>query len=459
MSAATPPVVVLGGGIAGLLAAHELGRNRVAAQVYEAGPRIAGMAASHTDADGFSYDVGAHFVTNRFMAALGMRATCQTLPRYGEVVHLSPTKHPVYPIGLLGVPRFVRSAVWEKLRRPKRDLLVASDRFRHDYGRKLADEVALPLLEAWSGLPADQLSASVIDKIPTGLAQTIFLRGAQRFTKRAVMIGYCKEEPSRSGVFHVYPDGGIAAICQHVAEGLAEPVHVGHPAEKIYTDGERVVGVRIAGRDIETNTVISTLPINRLPQLIEGSDRLDRLRRFQFRGLVLVNLKLTGRDLLPDVIVWTPHGFPYFRVTEAPMAMPWMAPTDKTMILCEFGAQPGDDVWTLSDEEAIERCVSTLDPLIPDVRIRLLGASVLRQPLGYPVFALDYEPDRAALAADGTGISGLHSIGRNGEFDHILMEDTFWRLRRRIPEIAREHQSCNVLASSTKGVHHEHSTI
>jgi len=459
MTAASPPVVVLGGGIAGLLTAHELDRHGVAVEVYEAGPRIAGMAASHTDADGFSYDVGAHFVTNRFMAALGMQVPCRTLPRYGEVVHLSPKKHPVYPIGLLGVPRFVRSAVWEKVRRPQRDLLVASDRFRHDYGRKLADEVALPLLEAWSGLPADKLSASVIDKIPTGLAQTIWLRIAQRITKRAVMIGYCKEEPSATGVFHVYPEGGVAAICQHVADGLAQPVHVGQAAEKIYTDGERVVGVRIAGRDIETHTVISTMPINRLPQLIEGSDRLDRFRRFQFRGLVLVNLKLTGRALLPDVIVWTPHGFPYFRVTEAPLAMPWIAPDDKTMILCEFGAQPGDDVWAMTDEEAVERCVSTLDPLIPDVRSRLLGARVLRQPLGYPVFALDYEPDRAALAAEGTGIAGLHSVGRNGEFDHILMEDTFWRLRRRIPAIARDHQCCSVVATSNQGVSDEHSPI
>jgi protoporphyrinogen oxidase len=237
----------------------------------------------------------------------------------------------------------------------------------------------------------------------------------------------------------VYPEGGIAAICQHVADGLAQPVQVGQPAEKIYTDCERVVGVRIAGRDVETHTVISTLPINRLPQLIEGSDRLERFRRFQFRGLVLVNLKLAGRELLPDVIVWTPHGFPYFRVTEPPMAMPWMAPESKTMILCEFGAQQGDEVWGLSDEEAVEQCLSTLDPIIPGVRSRFLGASVLRQPLGYPVFALDYEPDRAALATEGTGIAGLHSIGRNGEFDHILMEDTFWRLRRRIPRIASEH--------------------
>ena len=39
------------------------------------------------------------------------------------------------------------------------------------------------------------------------------------------------------------------------------------------------------------------------------------------------------------------------------------------------------------------------------------------------------------------GIVGLHSVGRNGEFDHILMEDPFWRVRRRIPQIARDHQA------------------
>lgn len=435
MSATRPPVVVIGGGIAGLVAAHELSRHGVDADVYEAGPRLAGMAASHTDADGFSYDIGAHFVTNRFVAALGMPGPFHVLPRYGEVVHLGQGRHPLYPVGLLGVPRFVTSAAAERLRRPRRDLGVAADRFRHDYGAALADEVALPLLEAWSGLPADQLAASVIDKIPTGLAQTIWLRAAQRLTHRAVMIGYCKEEPSATGVHHVSPVGGVAAICEHVAGLLPRGVQLEHPAEAVLVEDGRVVGARIAGRDIETDTVISTVPVHRLPTLVQGDDRLTRFARFRFRGLVLVNLKLEGRGLLPDVVVWTPRGFPYFRVTEAPLSMPWTAPEGRTMILCELGAQPGDDVWRLSDDEAVARCVATLGPLISDIESRVIGASVIRQPLGYPVFALDYEDDRADLAANGTGIAGLHSIGRNGEFDHVLMEDIFWRLRRRTPRI------------------------
>lgn len=435
MSRTQPNVVVIGGGIAGLVSAHELARHGVAADVYEAGPRLAGMAASHTDADGYSYDIGAHFVTNRFLAALGMPGPHRTLPRYGEVVHLGEDRHPRYPIGLLGVPRFVHSAAMERLRRPRRDLTVAADRFRHDYGQALADEVALPLLEAWSGLPAAQLSASVIDKIPTSLPQTVWLRAAQRLSRRAVMIGYCKEEPSAAGVYHVSPEGGVAAICHHVAAQLPRPVHLEHPAQAIYVENDRVVGARVNGDDIETDTVISTLPINRLPEIVQGTDRLDRFRRFRFRGLVLVNLKLTGRELLPDVVVWTPTGFPYFRVTETPLSMPWTAPDGKTMVLCEFGAQPGDEVWNMTDDQIVEQCISTLGPLIPDVGTRVLGASVLRQALGYPIFARDYEDDRASLAEKGTGVRGLHSVGRNGEFDHILMEDTYWRIRRRTPSI------------------------
>ena len=51
-----------------------------------------------------------------------------------------------------------------------------------------------------------------------------------------------------------------------------------------------------------------------------------------------------------------------------------------------------------------------------------------RTPLAYPVYSLDYEEDRQRFER-GTGIEGLFSVGRNGEFRHILMEDVYWRTR------------------------------
>ena len=53
------------------------------------------------------------------------------------------------------------------------------------------------------------------------------------------------------------------------------------------------------------------------------------------------------------------------------------------------------------------------------------------------VFRNEYEADRQALE-HSTGVSRLLSIGRNGEFAHILMEDVYWRTRDRVAALIGE---------------------
>jgi oxygen-dependent protoporphyrinogen oxidase len=75
--------------------------------------------------------------------------------------------------------------------------------------------------------------------------------------------------------------------------------------------------------------------------------------------------------------------------------------------------------------------------MIPSARRDYLGSRVVRAPAAYPVFHLDYELDRQRLATS-TGVDRLLSIGRNGEFDHILMEDVYWRTVRKARALATE---------------------
>jgi protoporphyrinogen oxidase len=289
----------------------------------------------------------------------------------------------------------------------------------------------LPLVEAWSGAPADELAASVGDKIPGGVAQTLALRAAARATKRAVAIGYCLEQPQSSAVFHVYPEEGVSALARSVAEGLGDVVRTSTPVVGIDVSDGRVTGVRTAGGTLEADLVVSTAPVNLLPRLVSGTDVLAPYAAFRFRPMVFVNLKLDGADLLPDVVVWVPHGAPYFRLTEATRSMPWLAPEGRTSILCDIGAEVGDEHWSMTDDELAELCLAHLEELVPDVRARYLGVHVSRLKIAYPVFRREYEADRRRLAT-GTGVDGLMSVGRNGEFDHILMEDVYWRTVRRI---------------------------
>jgi hypothetical protein len=51
---------------------------------------------------------------------------------------------------------------------------------------------------------------------------------------------------------------------------------------------------------------------------------------------------------------------------------------------------------------------------------------VLRTPIAHPVFLNAYEAERLALES-ALPVAGLYSVGRNGEFAHILMEDVYWR--------------------------------
>lgn len=440
------PVVVIGGGIAGLTATRELLRNGLDVVLFESGASVGGMADSHFDTEGFTFDSGAHFITNRLATATGIFNQCRNIEHYGETVWLDGRSYD-YPSGLLRVPRFVRAALKERTTRQTAPPGTAEEWFRRNYGGALADEIAVPLVESWSGAPANELSPAVADKIPGGIAETVGLTLAARLTHRAVAIGYCREAPQSANVWHVYPEHGISTVCEALAADVFDSVRLRSPVERITVSEGRAVGVRVAGRQVPAAAVISTAPINVLPRLVEGTDALDRFRRFQFRPMVFVNLRMRGRGLLPDTMTWTPQSqFPFFRLTETPQAMPWLAPEGKTLITADIGAEIDDEHWTMNDAELGELCIEALAQIIPSARRDYLGCRVVRQPLAYPVFRTEYEEDRQMLETT-TGVDRLLSIGRNGEFAHILMEDVYWRTVRRVRRLAAELKAATNLAA------------
>jgi protoporphyrinogen oxidase len=83
----------------------------------------------------------------------------------------------------------------------------------------------------------------------------------------------------------------------------------------------------------------------------------------------------------------------------------------------------------MNDEALGELCLEHLTRLIPDARERYLGCRVLRSPVAYPVYHRRYEAERQRQEC-ATGVEGLYSIGRNGEFAHILLEDVHLRAAR-----------------------------
>ncbi|HEY5579454.1 MAG TPA: FAD-dependent oxidoreductase [Acidimicrobiia bacterium] len=436
-----PPVAVVGGGWAGLVAACDFRRRGIPVVVLEASDQIGGLARTFRDGEGFSYDFGAHFITNRLADAVGIADQCLTVRHYGEAV-VSGGRTYGYPFGLVRSPRFAGGAIRGRWRQAVSGdpAISIEELFVSQYGEPLARAILIPLVEAWSGARASELAASIADKIPSSILETMWLKGASRLTRRAVAIGYCREMPQSYRVWHVYPEGGLSVLFQKLAEALAGLVRLNSPVEAIHVSEDRVVGVRVGGKDEEVSAVFSTAPVHVLPGLIRGSSAFDGLSEFQYRPMTLVNLKMQGRGLVPEVVTWTPAAdLPFFRVTEAAMSMPWLAPPGKTLITADLGCEVGDEVWTMDDGEVAELTLEGLQSLIPDARRRHLGHAVLRTPLAYPKFLLRYEAQRSSWE-QASGVKGFVAIGRNGEFAHTLMEDVYWRTLRKVDRFARAHE-------------------
>ncbi len=426
------PVAILGAGLSGLTAATYLRRHGIPVRVFEAGKHVAGLARSERDADGYTYDCGAHFITNRLAAAVGLSASCRPMPRYGETVWHRRRGYS-YPFGLMCSPRYVASAIAAKLRAPfARKPVTAAEHYGAQYGRKLAAEIALPLTEAWSGATGNELSSSVGEKFAASLPKTMLLKVATRITRRTVAVGYSGTVAESPHVWHVYPQGGIGAVCERLADEVRDAVSTDSPVEAILVENERAVGVRVKGEDIAVRAVVSTAPVHALAKLARGTDRLAYLARFRYRAMVFVNMKFDGPSGLPDVVTWTPGAdFPFFRLSDIGLGLPWLVPDGKTQVTCDIGCRVGDETWTASDESLGARCSDGLDRIVPGLSKRFLGCRAVRTALAYPVFLKEYEAERRNFEL-GTGVEGLFSVGRNGEFAHILMEDVFWRTRRKL---------------------------
>ena len=172
----------------------------------------------------------------------------------------------------------------------------AAEWFSRRYGIAFATEIALPLIESWSGVPSEQLSPAAGASLPGSIIKTFYLKAASLITHRAVACGYNREMPEKPSVWHVYPNQGVSTLCTKLAEGLEDSIKLQSPVEEILVENEKVVAVRANGNLYEVSAAISIAPANILARLVKGTTALEKVSRFRFRPMVFVNSDLRVVD-------------------------------------------------------------------------------------------------------------------------------------------------------------------
>ncbi len=439
------PVVVVGGGVAGLVAAHLLAEAGAEVTVIERGPVLGGLARSyHYEAGGgrFVFDIGPHrFDTSNpnveaYLArVLGQQGT--TFPRKSEVFFKGTYySWPIKPQNLLQLPPSLaaRSFVDLAINGFKQ---YGGDNFENYILRQYGPTLYKHFFEGYTIKFLDIHPSRIhSDWAKVGINRAIIDDKAQMQNLFQLLRSTLAQANKKPQDF-LYPRDGMQVTWERVGEALrarGARVVTGVAAE-LEGDGRRVEAVRAGELRVERPAmVVWTAPITvATEQLGLGRPRLDYLAMLVFNVMVAEDCPRDyqwcyygARDLLINRV-----SIPRFFSTAT-------APPGTTGYCCEVTCMEGDRRW-LHGERLTDWIVDDLVRVgLVRSRANVLDVRVERVPETYPIYRVDYpaELDRARSAL--AGVENLRLAGRTGLFWYNNMDHSIENALQLVKRLLRE---------------------
>src|SRR5258706_4034231 len=277
------PALMLGGGISGLSAAHDLARAGVSHTLIERQPRVGGVIETRSWEDcvldcGPDSFLGAKPEATALIKELGLESELigsndherttyivkkgRLVPLPEGVMMMVPTRvMPMVKTPLLGWPTKVRMGL-EWFRRPARmpERSVA-DFVRDHFGAETLDYLAEPLLSGVYGGDPRQLSVTSV------LPRFVELETKYGSLAKGVLAGHGSAPPGGS-LFRTLKSG-----LGKVTDALASHANVRHgEAEKIERRQDGGFRVRVSGDWMEAENVVVACPAWSAAALLGGED-------------------------------------------------------------------------------------------------------------------------------------------------------------------------------------------
>jgi len=175
----------------------------------------------------------------------------------------------------------------------------------------------------------------------------------------------------------------------------------------------------------QADTVISTIPINNLKEILSHDPYLVKPDEdLEFRSLSFVFLSV-AKDLVTDNhwIYFPDRDCMFQRVMELKNFSKHMVPKGHTSVCAEIPCDFQDSVWNMGDKDIYEAVITDMEKDKYLNRADVDGYWVERERYAYPTYALDYEKKLAPIKAYIDRFDNLYSIGRQGAFRYINIDE------------------------------------
>ncbi|MDY6858933.1 MAG: NAD(P)/FAD-dependent oxidoreductase [Pseudomonadota bacterium] len=428
------PVVVIGGGPAGLTAAYELQKRSSNHRpiVFEASDMVGGIARTESH-NGYRFDIGGHRFFTKVQEVEDMWHEVMgddfiTVPRQSRIYYKEkffdyPLKlfNALINIGPYEAARIVVSYIkWQV--RPYRDEQSFEEWVINRFGGRLYMHFFRSYTEKVWGIPPTEIRAD-------WAAQRI--KNLSLFKAVWNALSGANDTASLIEEFQ-YPRLGPGMMWEKVRDDVREKggdVVMQSEVVGVNLDGNRVTSIDVKhwtddGAPATTETVeaehfINSMAIKDLihafnppppPEVIAAAERL------KYRDFLIVTLVLDHADPFPDN--WIYIHSPKVKVGRIQNFRAWspeMLPNpDTASIGMEYFCQKGDGLWNMSDEELRALASKELEELALAKASDVIDAAIIRQPKAYPVYDGEYKEALDTIEAWLRTLENFQTVGRNG---------------------------------------------
>ena len=419
------PVVVLGGGPAGLTAGYLLAKQGKPVIVLESTDQVGGIARTEVR-DGYRFDLGGH----RFFTKVKevddlwheiMKEEFLRRPRQSRIYWNN--KFLEYPLQGMDVIKklgpvdltkalvsYLYAAVKPKSREDTFEQWVTNR-----FGYWLFNQFFKSYTEKVWGVSTSEIRSEWAAQRIKGLSFFAAARSAF-FGNRGNKIKSLISEFN-------YPRYGPGQMWEQMTADIREhggEVRLNAPVTRLRMDADgRVTEVVAGGETLTPSYVISSLPLRSTVGISEpdapGEVR-DAARGLRYRDFLTVALVIENENLFPDnwIYIHDPN-VTVGRIQNFRSWSPWMVPNDRdASIGMEYFCFESDELWSAADGELVARGRAELEQLGLVDANRLVRGHVVRVPKAYPIYDADFEERVRVIRAWLDEIPGLQQVGRNG---------------------------------------------
>lgn len=420
------PVLVLGGGPAGLTAGYALAKRGQPVIVLESTSQLGGIARTEVR-DGYRFDLGGHrfFTKNQEVDDLWheiMGDEFLRRPRQSRIYWNK--KFLDYPLngtdvirklGPVEVTRAGLSYLWAAVK-PKGREDTFEQWVSNRFGKRLFNLFFKSYTEKVWGVPTSEIRAEWAAQRIKGLS---FFSAA----KAAFFGNKGNKVKSLISEFN-YPRYGPGQMWEKMSadiQRLGGKVVLNAPVTSLKIEDGRVGKVVAGGEIYEPSHVVSSLPLRTTVGLADpASDASVRAaaKGLRYRDFLTVGLVIAGEDLFPDnwIYIHEPD-VQVGRIQNFRSWSPWMVPDPEkkeASIGLEYFCFEGDELWTMADEDLVELGKRELSELgLADVSKVTQGFAV-RVHKAYPMYDADYSERVDVIRAWLETVPNLVQVGRNG---------------------------------------------